>query len=133
MYVEISWQLRIMLFEADSVTPAQSLHKYLRPRCRICAIIVSYSDKREKQEHRRLCIPSARPERQIVIISYEGRVSHGYVQSEGFSPHQRGQCVVLHDGAVVPCTTLDRSCSAGNVHGRSLMEIWTESFAALRA
>ncbi len=45
----------------------------------------------------------------------------------------RAQCVVLPDGEVVPCTTLDRSCSAGNVHERSLMQIWTEGFQDLRA
>jgi len=44
----------------------------------------------------------------------------------------RSQCVVLPDGAVVPCTTLDRSCSAGNVHERSLAEIWTAGFKDLR-
>ncbi|MEN6425750.1 MAG: radical SAM protein [Phycisphaerales bacterium] len=45
----------------------------------------------------------------------------------------RSQCVVLPDGEVVPCTTLDRSCSAGNVHDRSLQAIWAEGFAELRA
>ncbi len=45
----------------------------------------------------------------------------------------RSQCVVLPDGEVVPCTTLDRSCSAGNIHERSLMQIWNEGFADLRA
>ena len=45
----------------------------------------------------------------------------------------RAQCVVLPDGEVVPCTTLDRSCSAGNVHDRSLRSIWTEGFGNLRA
>jgi len=45
----------------------------------------------------------------------------------------RSQCVVLPDGEVVPCTTLDRSCSAGNIHERSLTEIWAEGFADLRA
>jgi radical SAM protein with 4Fe4S-binding SPASM domain len=45
----------------------------------------------------------------------------------------RSQCVVLPDGAVVPCTTLDRSCSAGNIHEHSLMQIWNEGFADLRA
>ncbi|MBP7052344.1 MAG: radical SAM protein [Phycisphaerae bacterium] len=44
----------------------------------------------------------------------------------------RAQCVVLPDGSVVPCTTLDRSCSAGNVHDRPLQSIWTEGFADLR-
>lgn len=45
----------------------------------------------------------------------------------------RAQCVVLPDGEVVPCTTLDRSCSAGNVHERSFGAIWAEGFADLRA
>ncbi len=45
----------------------------------------------------------------------------------------RSQCVVLPDGEVVPCTTLDRSCSGGNIHERSLMEIWTGGFEDLRA
>jgi radical SAM protein with 4Fe4S-binding SPASM domain len=45
----------------------------------------------------------------------------------------RAQCVVLPDGEVVPCTTLDRSCSAGNIHERSLEQIWTEGFRGLRA
>ncbi len=44
----------------------------------------------------------------------------------------RAQCVVLPDGSVVPCTTLDRSCSAGNIHDRTLQSIWTEGFADLR-
>ncbi len=44
----------------------------------------------------------------------------------------RSQCVVLPDGAVVPCTTLDRSCSAGNLHDRSFRSIWAEGFADLR-
>jgi radical SAM protein with 4Fe4S-binding SPASM domain len=44
----------------------------------------------------------------------------------------RAQCVVLPDGSVVPCTTLDRSCSAGNLHDRSFQSIWTEGFADLR-
>lgn len=45
----------------------------------------------------------------------------------------RAQCVILPDGEVVPCTTLDRSCSAGNVHDRSLAAIWSEGFTDLRA
>ena len=44
----------------------------------------------------------------------------------------RSQCVVLPDGHVVPCTTLDRSCSAGNIHERPLHEIWADGFADLR-
>lgn len=45
----------------------------------------------------------------------------------------RAQCVVLPDGEVVPCTTLDRSCSAGNVRDQPLMEIWKHGFAELRS
>jgi radical SAM protein with 4Fe4S-binding SPASM domain len=45
----------------------------------------------------------------------------------------RAQCVVLPDGSVVPCTTLDRSCSAGNIHERSLAQIWAEGFQDLRS
>ncbi len=45
----------------------------------------------------------------------------------------RAQCVVLPDGAVVPCTTLDRSCSAGNIHERPLAQIWAEGFQDLRS
>ncbi len=44
----------------------------------------------------------------------------------------RAQCVVLPDGEVVPCTTLDRSCSAGNVHEQPLSEIWAAGFQDLR-
>jgi radical SAM protein with 4Fe4S-binding SPASM domain len=45
----------------------------------------------------------------------------------------RAQCVILPDGAVVPCTTLDRSCSAGNIHERTLAQIWAEGFRDLRS
>jgi len=45
----------------------------------------------------------------------------------------KAQCVVLPDGEVVPCTTLDRSTSAGNVLTRPLAEIWRDGFAELRA
>lgn len=44
----------------------------------------------------------------------------------------RAGCVVLPDGEVVPCTTLDRSTSAGNVSIRPLAEIWRTGFAELR-
>jgi radical SAM protein with 4Fe4S-binding SPASM domain len=42
------------------------------------------------------------------------------------------QCVVLPDGEVVPCTTTDRTVSAGNVRERPLASIWAEGFAELR-
>ena len=45
----------------------------------------------------------------------------------------RVQCVVLPDGDVVPCTTLDRSTSAGNVTRTPLRDIWENGFAELRA
>jgi len=45
----------------------------------------------------------------------------------------RAQCVVLPDGEVAPCTTLDRSASAGSVRARPLKEIWENGFAELRA
>jgi radical SAM protein with 4Fe4S-binding SPASM domain len=40
--------------------------------------------------------------------------------------------VVLPDGEVVPCTTLDRSTSAGNVRRLALARIWADGFAELR-
>ncbi len=45
----------------------------------------------------------------------------------------RAMCVVLPDGEVVPCTTMDRGASAGNVLDRPLMEIWAEGFQELRS
>jgi radical SAM protein with 4Fe4S-binding SPASM domain len=45
----------------------------------------------------------------------------------------RAGCVVLPDGEVVPCTTLDRSTSAGNVVRRPLAEIWETGFAEQRS
>lgn len=44
----------------------------------------------------------------------------------------KAQCVVLPDGEVVPCTTTDRTASAGNVGRRPLREIWEDGFAELR-
>ncbi len=44
----------------------------------------------------------------------------------------RTQCVILPDGSVVPCTTLDRLTSAGNIQERPLREIWERGFAELR-
>lgn len=44
----------------------------------------------------------------------------------------RQQAVVLPDGEVVPCTTLDRRTSAGNVRRVPLMDLWRHGFAALR-
>lgn len=58
----------------------------------------------------------------------------GYLGSWG--PHLRGepffcgagrtQCVVLADGEVVPCTTVDRTVSAGSVRTQSLAEVWQD-------
>lgn len=45
----------------------------------------------------------------------------------------RSTCVILADGEVVPCTTTDRSTSAGNVRRESLAAIWSRGFPALDA
>jgi len=45
----------------------------------------------------------------------------------------RAGCVVLPGGEVVPCTTLDRTTSAGNVMEHSLRDIWETGFEDLRA
>ncbi len=45
----------------------------------------------------------------------------------------RTQCVILPDGEVVPCTTLDRSASVGNVMAEPLSALWRAGFGALRA
>lgn len=44
----------------------------------------------------------------------------------------RTHCVVLPDGEIVPCTTLDRSVSGGNILERPIMEIWKDSFGDIR-
>jgi radical SAM protein with 4Fe4S-binding SPASM domain len=54
-------------------------------------------------------------------------------QAPFFCGAGRAQCVVLPDGEVVPCSTLDRTESAGNVRSRPLASIWREGFAALRS
>jgi radical SAM protein with 4Fe4S-binding SPASM domain len=45
----------------------------------------------------------------------------------------KAQCVVLPDGEVVPCTTTDRSASAGNVLRTPLDTIWANGFGELRS
>ncbi len=44
----------------------------------------------------------------------------------------RAQCVILPDGHVVPCTTTDRSTSAGSVRDSTLYDLWETGFADLR-
>lgn len=44
----------------------------------------------------------------------------------------RNQCVVLPDGEVMPCSTLDRAASAGNVLRTPLQQIWENGFELLR-
>jgi len=44
----------------------------------------------------------------------------------------RSQCVVLPDGSVMPCTTLDRRFSAGNCLESALADIWRNGFQELR-
>jgi radical SAM protein with 4Fe4S-binding SPASM domain len=43
----------------------------------------------------------------------------------------RTACVILADGEVVPCTTTDRSTSAGNVRHEPLARIWSRGFPAV--
>lgn len=45
----------------------------------------------------------------------------------------RSHCVILPDGSVVPCTTLDASTAAGNINDRPLGDIWRDGFAELRS
>ena len=45
----------------------------------------------------------------------------------------RAGCAVLPDGEVVPCTSMDRSASAGNVQNQKLSEIWRTGFDRLRS
>ena len=40
----------------------------------------------------------------------------------------RSQCVILPGGDVVTCTTLDISCSEGNIREKPLREIWDSDF-----
>lgn len=44
----------------------------------------------------------------------------------------RAQVVVLPDGSVVPCTTLDLATAAGNLQDTPLMTIWHDGFSELR-
>ncbi|MDX9724714.1 MAG: radical SAM protein, partial [Myxococcota bacterium] len=44
----------------------------------------------------------------------------------------RAQCVVLPDGSLLPCTSLDLRHSAGRFGEQSLMQLWSAGFAALR-
>ncbi len=44
----------------------------------------------------------------------------------------RAQCVILPDGHVVPCTTTDRSTSAGSVRDSTLYDLWEHGFSDLR-
>ncbi|MBN1808141.1 MAG: radical SAM protein [Planctomycetes bacterium] len=45
----------------------------------------------------------------------------------------RTHCVVLPDGSVVPCTTMDVTTSAGNIKDRPLAEIWRDGFGEIRS
>ncbi len=44
----------------------------------------------------------------------------------------RAQCVVLADGQVVPCSTTDRTVSAGTIRQRPLAALWRDGFGELR-
>ncbi len=65
-------------------------------------------------------------------IGYCGRLEPLLRDTPFYCGAGRSGCVVLPDGEVVPCTTTDRSTSAGNVADRPLREIWETGFAELR-
>jgi radical SAM protein with 4Fe4S-binding SPASM domain len=65
-------------------------------------------------------------------IGYTGEWEPELRPSPFFCGAGRAQCVVLSDGEVVPCTTTDRSRSAGSIRRSSLEEIWRRGFADLR-
>ncbi len=66
-------------------------------------------------------------------IGYLGEREPLVREAPFFCSAGRTQCVVLPDGEVVPCTTLDRRASAGNVFREGLAGIWERGFAALRS
>jgi len=65
-------------------------------------------------------------------VGYTGAMEPLLRDSPFFCGAGRTQCVILSDGEVVPCTTTDRSVSAGSLRGRSLEEIWHGAFEDLR-
>jgi radical SAM protein with 4Fe4S-binding SPASM domain len=65
-------------------------------------------------------------------IGYTGAMEPLLRDSPFFCGAGRTQCVILSDGEVVPCTTTDRSVSAGNVREQGLEEIWHGAFEDLR-
>ena len=65
-------------------------------------------------------------------IGYLGEEEPLVRSSPFFCGAGRTQCVILPDGEVVPCTTLDRSTSAGNVRHQPLATIWERGFGGLR-
>ena len=65
-------------------------------------------------------------------IGFCGEWEPAVRQAPFFCGAGRAQCVVLADGEVVPCSTVDARESAGNVRERPLEEIWRRGFARIR-
>ncbi|MFH1434591.1 MAG: radical SAM protein [Pseudomonadota bacterium] len=66
-------------------------------------------------------------------IGFCGGLEPEVRQTPFFCGAGRAQLVVLSDGEVVPCTTVDRSESAGNIRALPMEEIWHSGFAEIRA
>jgi radical SAM protein with 4Fe4S-binding SPASM domain len=65
-------------------------------------------------------------------IGFCGEWEPAVRQAPFFCGAGRAQCVVLADGEVVPCSTVDARESAGNVRERPLADIWRDGFARIR-
>jgi radical SAM protein with 4Fe4S-binding SPASM domain len=65
-------------------------------------------------------------------IGFTGTWEPALRQAPFFCGAGRAQCLVTSDGEVVPCSTVDRSESEGNVRTRSLGEIWHTGFRRIR-
>lgn len=90
-----------------------------------------------KRQLRKLLVFVARARKSFPVIladeiGYTGDLEPEVRAAPFFCGAGRAQCVVLSDGEVVPCSTVDRSESAGNIRERSLEDIWHSGFAEIR-
>ena len=90
-----------------------------------------------KQLRRLLAFAQAKQKYFPVVLADEigfcGDLEPEVRQTPFFCGAGRAQLVVLSDGEVVPCTTVDRSESAGNIRALPLEKIWHSGFAEIRA
>ena len=90
-----------------------------------------------KQLRRLLAFAAAKKKYFPVVLADEigfcGDMEPEVRQAPFFCGAGRAQLVVLSDGEVVPCTTVDRSESAGNIRMLPLETIWHSGFAEIRA